>query len=114
MRKAGRGRVASRPCCVSRGDPGDLLMRLILLGPPGSGKGTQAKLLSKRMGLVHIATGDILREAIHLGTPTGKLAKPHVESGQLVPDSLVNDMVAERFRRDDRPERFIMDGYPRT
>jgi adenylate kinase len=89
-------------------------MRLILLGPPGSGKGTQANLLSKRMGLIHISTGDILREAVRLQTPTGRQAKPYVESGQLVPDTLVNDLVAERFQRDDRPERFILDGYPRT
>jgi adenylate kinase len=89
-------------------------MRLILLGPPGSGKGTQAKLLSKRMGLTHIATGDILREAVRLETPTGLQAKPYVESGRLVPDLVVNDLVAERFQREDRPERFILDGYPRT
>jgi adenylate kinase len=89
-------------------------MRLILLGPPGSGKGTQAKLLSQRLGLVHIATGDILREAIDRGTPAGLRAKPFVVSGQLVPDDLVNELVADRFRRDDRPERFVMDGYPRT
>lgn len=89
-------------------------MRLILLGPPGSGKGTQAKLLSERLGLVHIGTGDILREAVRLGTPSGKLAEPYVRTGKLVPDSLVNELVADRFRRDDRPERFVMDGYPRT
>ena len=89
-------------------------MRLILVGPPGSGKGTQAQLLCKRMGLVHIGTGDILREAVRRETPGGLLAKPYVLSGQLVPDDLVNELVADRFRRDDRPERFIMDGYPRT
>jgi adenylate kinase len=89
-------------------------MRLILLGAPGSGKGTQAKLLSERLRLEHIGTGDILREAIRRGTPLGVRARPFVESGQLVPDDLVNEMVAERFQRDDRPERFVMDGYPRT
>lgn len=89
-------------------------MRLILLGPPGSGKGTQAKLLCQRLGLVQIGTGDILREAVRLGTPAGRLAEPYVKSGRLVPDSLVNELVADRFRRDDRPERFVMDGYPRT
>jgi adenylate kinase len=88
--------------------------RLILLGPPGCGKGTQAKLLSERLGLAHIGTGDILREAIQLGTPAGRRAEPYVKSGQLVPDDLVNELVADRFRRDDRPERFVMDGYPRT
>src|SRR5262245_26224121 len=89
-------------------------MRLILLGPPGSGKGTQAKLLSERLQLEHIGTGDILREAIRLETPSGVLAKPYVESGQLVPDDLVNALVADRFHRADRPKRFVMDGYPRT
>lgn len=89
-------------------------MRLILFGPPGSGKGTQAKLLSDRLKLAHIGTGDILREAIRLETPAGLRAKPFVTSGRLVPDDLVNELVADRFRRDDRPERFVMDGYPRT
>jgi adenylate kinase len=89
-------------------------MRLILVGPPGSGKGTQAKLLSQRLGLFHFGTGDILREAVRLNTPKGQMAKPYVLSGRLAPDDLVNELVAERFRRDDRPERFVMDGYPRT
>jgi adenylate kinase len=89
-------------------------MRLILLGPPGSGKGTQAKLLCQRHRLEHIGTGDLLREAIRLNTPMGQRAHPFVESGRLVPDDLVNDLIAERFRRDDRPERFVLDGYPRT
>jgi adenylate kinase len=89
-------------------------MRLILIGPPGSGKGTQAKLLCERLQLTHVSTGDILREAIALGTPTGLLARPYLNSGQLVPDALVNDVVNDRFRRHDRPERFVMDGYPRT
>jgi adenylate kinase len=89
-------------------------MRLILVGPPGSGKGTQAKLLSKRLHLTHIGTGDILREAIRQGTPLGRLAEPYILKGQLVPDDLVNDVVADRFRRDGRPECFVIDGYPRT
>jgi len=87
---------------------------MILLGPPGSGKGTQAKLLSERRKLVHVGTGDILREAARLGTPQGKLAEPYIRAGQLVPDALVNDLVNERFQRSDRPEQFVMDGYPRT
>jgi adenylate kinase len=91
-----------------------LSMRLILLGPPGSGKGTQAQLLCQRLQLEHVGTGDILREAIRLGTPAGKRAEPYVKSGKLVPDDLVNDLVADRFRRADRPTRFVMDGYPRT
>jgi len=89
-------------------------MRLILIGPPGSGKGTQAKLLSQRQHLVQIGTGDILREAVRLGTPLGLKAGPYIRSGQLVPDDLVNEVVAERFCRDDRPEAFVLDGYPRT
>jgi adenylate kinase len=89
-------------------------MRLILLGPPGSGKGTQAKLLCDRRNLVHVGTGDILREAVRQGTPPGKLAEPYIKAGQLVPDTLVNDLVSERFRRPDRPDCFALDGYPRT
>jgi len=89
-------------------------MRLILLGPPGSGKGTQAKLLSERHKLVHVGTGDILREAVRQGTPPGKLAEPYIRGGKLVPDSLVNDLVNECFLRPDRPVNFVMDGYPRT
>jgi adenylate kinase len=89
-------------------------MRLVLIGPPGSGKGTQAKLLSDRLQLVHIGTGEILREAVRLKTREGILAEPYVEAGELVPDDLVNELVADRFRRPDRPDRFVMDGYPRT
>jgi adenylate kinase len=89
-------------------------MRLILLGPPGSGKGTQAKLLAERLHLVNIGTGDILREAVRLATPLGKLAEPYLQSGKLAPDDLVNELVAARFRQADRPERFVLDGYPRT
>ncbi|MFQ3592050.1 MAG: adenylate kinase [Gemmataceae bacterium] len=89
-------------------------MRLILLGPPGCGKGTQAKLLSKRLGLEHIGTGDLLRNAIRQGTSLGLQAKAAVEAGQLAPDELVNALVAERFAQPDRPLRFVMDGYPRT
>src|SRR5262249_46375431 len=64
--------------------------------------------------LEHIATGDLLRAAIREATPVGQRAKPYVESGKLVPDEVVNELVAERFARPDRPERFVMDGYPRT
>jgi adenylate kinase len=89
-------------------------MRLILLGPPGSGKGTQAKLLCERNGLEHIGTGDLLREAIRRGTPLGLKAQSFVDAGRLVPDELVNDLIAERFRGPNRPQRFVMDGYPRN
>lgn len=89
-------------------------MRIIFLGPPGCGKGTQAKLLQDRLGLKVIGTGDILRDAVKRETPLGKKVESYLASGQLAPDSLVNEIVAERFRRDDRPTQFIMDGYPRT
>jgi adenylate kinase len=89
-------------------------MRLILFGPPGGGKGTQAKLLCEPLGLEHIGTGDILRQAMAHMTPLGKRARPYVDNGLLVPDDLVNELMAERFRRKDRPENFVMDGYPRT
>jgi adenylate kinase len=89
-------------------------MRLIFIGPPGSGKGTQAKLLSQRLGLIHFATGDILREAMRLKTPEGIQAHPFVSVGKLVPDELINAMVNARFRTNDCPDRFVMDGYPRN
>ena len=89
-------------------------MRLIFIGPPGSGKGTQSKLLSQRLGLAYIGTGDMLREAVRQGTPAGLLAKTYVTSGQLVPDPIVNDIIAEVFAKPDRPTNFVMDGYPRT
>jgi len=89
-------------------------MRLIFIGPPGSGKGTQAGLLSKRLGLLHFGTGDILREAVRTDSGAGKLAKPFMAAGQLVPDDIVNEIVVSRFRAKDRPDNFVMDGYPRT
>jgi adenylate kinase len=89
-------------------------MRLIFIGPPGSGKGTQAKLLCERLGLVHFSTGDILRDAVAKDTAEGRRAKTFMSAGQLVPDDLINDIVRARFRASDRPEKFVMDGYPRT
>lgn len=89
-------------------------MRIIFIGPPGSGKGTQTKFLSQRLSLVHVGTGDILRTAIRDNSPAGQLAKPFLETGQLVPDDVVNQIIADLFNRPDRPERFVMDGYPRT
>src|SRR5262245_38363143 len=88
-------------------------MRLIFLGPPGSGKGTQADLLCSRHNLAHIGTGDLLRSAADQKTPVGLRAKPYLDAGKLAPDDLVNDVVAERFSRPDRPRCFVMDGYPR-
>jgi adenylate kinase len=89
-------------------------MRLVFVGPPGSGKGTQAKLLQERLGLVPIGTGDILRDCVRRGGALGHKAEPYMRSGRLVPDELVNEIVAEFFRRDDHPTQFVMDGYPRT
>ena len=88
-------------------------MRLVLVGAPGSGKGTQAEKLVERLGLRCIGTGDILRDAIKQQTDIGRIAKPLLDEGRLVPDGVVNDLVAELFRT-GRPERFVMDGYPRT
>jgi adenylate kinase len=89
-------------------------MRLVLVGPPGSGKGTQGELLVDRLGVVEIGTGDILRRAIKDRTPLGREVEPLLKQGLLVPDTVVNDLVAELFRGPNRPERFVMDGYPRT
>ncbi len=89
-------------------------MRIILLGPPGSGKGTQAKLLSKRLGLTYIGTGDLLREAVRLDTTAGRIAKDYLATGRLVPDDLVNEMVKERFGGEHQLDKFVLDGYPRT
>lgn len=89
-------------------------MRLVFLGPPGCGKGTQAKVLCHKLGAEHIGTGDLLRESMRAGTPAGLEAARHVDQGNLVPDQVVNDLIAERFARKDRPGRFILDGYPRT
>jgi adenylate kinase len=89
-------------------------MRLVLVGPPGSGKGTQAKLLTDRLRLRYIGTGDILRDAIRNGTDAGKLAEPLIKIGQLVPDTIVNALVEELFTQADSPTHFVLDGYPRT
>jgi adenylate kinase len=89
-------------------------MRLVLIGPPGSGKGTQADLLKDRLGLTYIGTGDILRKAISDGTPMGKRVEPLMKERRLVDDREVNEIMAELFRREDRPEQFVTDGYPRT
>jgi adenylate kinase len=89
-------------------------MRLVLVGPPGSGKGTQAKRLVERLRLTYVGTGDILREAIRQQTPTGVLAGPLIKQGLLVPDAVVNGVVAELFGGVGRPDRFVLDGYPRT
>src|SRR5919197_1058229 len=89
-------------------------MDIILFGPPGAGKGTQAKKLAADFGIPHLSTGDILREAVRQGTELGKRAKPLMDAGKLVPDDLVIDMVEERLRAEDAQKGFILDGFPRT
>jgi adenylate kinase len=87
---------------------------VIFLGPPGSGKGTQAKVLAAKYGIPHLSTGDMLREHVAEGTPLGLKAKPIMERGELVPDSLVLKMVAARIERHDCSHGFVFDGFPRT
>ena len=87
---------------------------LILTGPPGAGKGTQAKLLAKRLGIPQIATGDILREAVASGSELGQRVKAIMERGDLVPDEVVIEIVEERLAREDCVPGFILDGFPRT
>jgi adenylate kinase len=87
---------------------------LILFGPPGSGKGTQAKLLQTCMGVPHISTGDMLRQHIELGDELGRRVKSIIAAGRLVPDELVNELVAARISRPDAAGGVILDGYPRT
>jgi adenylate kinase len=89
-------------------------MNVLLLGPQGSGKGTQAKRIQAEYGIPHIATGEILRAAIANETELGVRVKPIVESGQLVPDDLMIDLIRERLGEDDAQEGFILDGFPRT
>ena len=89
-------------------------MNIIFIGPPGSGKGTQAKRLSSRFGIPHISTGDMLREAVAEGTPLGREAAPIMASGGLVSDDLMIGIINERLARSDARKGFILDGFPRT
>lgn len=89
-------------------------MRLVLLGAPGAGKGTQAKKLVEKYGLPQISTGDLLRAAVAAGTPLGKEAKSYMDKGELVPDTVVLGMVEERIKQDDCKKGFILDGFPRN
>lgn len=89
-------------------------IRLVLLGPPGAGKGTQALLLSAAFRIPHVSTGDILREHKRLGTPLGAEAATYMDRGELVPDNLVIRMLVERLGHDDAAGGFLLDGFPRT
>ena len=89
-------------------------MRILLLGVPGAGKGTQAQFLMAKYGIPQISTGDMLRSAIRAGSPLGIEAKSYMDKGALVPDQLVTELVKERIKRADCANGFIMDGFPRT
>lgn len=89
-------------------------MKLILIGPPGAGKGTQAKMLTERFGIPQIATGDILRGAVQAGTALGRQAREFMDAGALVPDEVVIGIVRERLQQADCKAGFILDGFPRT
>ena len=89
-------------------------MRVIFLGPPGAGKGTQARQAARRWGVPQVATGDMLREAVIAGTPLGREAKQHMDGGGLVPDAVIVGLVAERLALPDARKGFVLDGFPRT
>lgn len=89
-------------------------MNLILLGPPGAGKGTQAARIVEKYNIPHISTGDIFRKNISEGTKLGKKAKEYMDRGELVPDSLVIEIATDRLTEDDCADGFLLDGFPRT
>ena len=104
----GRGRLTAAPT------KGVSFMRLILLGPPGAGKGTQAEALIKKLGVPQISTGDILRGAVKQGTPVGLKAKSYMDAGDLVPDDVIIGVVKERLAEPDCENGYVFDGMPRT
>lgn len=90
------------------------MMRIVLLGPPGAGKGTQAVRIAAKYGIPHISTGDIFRANVKEGTPLGKKAKEYMDKGLLVPDELVCDLVEDRVSKEDCVNGYLLDGFPRT
>ena len=90
------------------------MVRTILLGPPGAGKGTQAERMIEKYGIPHISTGDIFRENIKNGTELGKKAQEYMNKGELVPDDLVCEIATDRLKKDDCKDGFLLDGFPRT
>ncbi len=89
-------------------------MNLVFLGPPGSGKGTQAIRLAQKLGVVHVSTGDVLREAVKRGTDLGRKADEYMSRGELVPDDLMIELIEEKVESGDLDKGFILDGFPRT
>ena len=89
-------------------------MKIIMLGAPGAGKGTQAKMIAEKYSIPHISTGDIFRANIKNGTELGKKAKSYMDKGQLVPDELTLDLIMDRFKQDDCKNGYVLDGFPRT
>jgi len=89
-------------------------VRLVLVGPPGAGKGTQAAVISGKLGVPHISTGDIFRANVGQGTPLGQQAQQYMDAGELVPDEVTNAMVADRLAQPDARSGFLLDGYPRN
>lgn len=90
------------------------MTKMLIIGPPGSGKGTQASRISERLGIVAISTGDIFRANVKEETPLGIEAKKYIDKGDFVPDSVTNNMVRDRLKQDDVEPGFLLDGYPRT
>ncbi len=91
------------------------MIKVVFLGPPGAGKGTQAQIIAEKYGVPHISTGDILRAAVKEGTELGKLAKSYMDKGELVPDDIIIGIIKERLSQSDVKEKgFILDGFPRT
>src|ERR1700709_1769458 len=89
-------------------------MRLLIVGPQGAGKGTQAKLLAESLGIPHVSTGDLFRANLAGGTELGRLAKKYMDAGELVPDEVTQEMVADRVAQPDAKPGFLLDGFPRN